>query len=155
MPASATTSCSRRIAGYVYGDSTCGQTALYEVGMTGIPIVNVNNNCSTGSTALYLARQAIATGDADCVLALGFEQMRPGALKSHWDDRPPTRERFLPIMHGLTADMAQIPQALRNFGGAGREHMQRTARSSRRSPPSAPRPAAMRPTIRSRCSARW
>ncbi|CAG2160094.1 lipid-transfer protein [Cupriavidus numazuensis] len=112
-------------AGYVYGDSTCGQTALYEVGMTGIPIVNVNNNCSTGSTALYLARQAIATGDADCVLALGFEQMQAGALKSHWTDRPVTRARFQPIMHSLTADMDGMPQALRTFGGAGREYMQR------------------------------
>jgi sterol carrier protein 2 len=111
--------------GYVYGDSTSGQTALYEVGLTGIPIVNVNNNCSTGSTALYLARQAVALGDADCVLALGFEQMQAGALKSHWDDRPPTRARFAPIMHELTADMAHLPQALRSFGGAGREHMQR------------------------------
>ncbi len=62
--------------GYVYGDSTSGQRALYEVGMTGIPVVNVNNNCSTGSTALFLARQAISSGAADCVLALGFEQMR-------------------------------------------------------------------------------
>ena len=112
-------------AGYVNGDSTCGQTALYEVGMTGIPIVNVNNNCSTGSTALYLARQAIATGDADCVLALGFEQMQAGPLKPHWDDRPVTRARFQPIMHGLTADMAHLPQAVRTFAGAGREHMQR------------------------------
>ena len=111
--------------GYVYGDSTCGQRALYPVGMTGIPIVNVNNNCSTGSTALYLARQAIANGDADCVLALGFEQMQSGALKSHWDDRPVTRARFQPIMHGLTADMAHLPQAVRTFAGAGREHMQR------------------------------
>ena len=62
--------------GYVYGDSTCGQRALYSVGMTGIPIVNVNNNCSTGSTALFLARQAIESGAAECVLALGFEQMK-------------------------------------------------------------------------------
>jgi len=75
-------------AGYVYGDSTCGQRALYEVGMTGIPIVNVNNNCSTGSTALYLARQAIAGGSAQCVLAVGFEQMHPGALKMQFPDRP-------------------------------------------------------------------
>jgi len=111
--------------GYVYGDSTCGQTALYEVGLTGIPIVNVNNNCSTGSTALYLARQAVALGDADCVLALGFEQMQAGALKSHWDDRPVTRARFRPVLEELTADVADIPQALRTFGGAGREHMQR------------------------------
>ena len=111
--------------GYVYGDSTSGQTALYEVGLSGIPIVNVNNNCSTGSTALYLARQAVALGDADCVLALGFEQMQAGALKSHWDDRPRTRARFQPIMLDLTADMPDLPQALRTFGGAGREHMQR------------------------------
>jgi len=111
--------------GYVYGDSTCGQTALYEVGLTGIPIVNVNNNCSTGSTALYLARQAVALGDAECVLALGFEQMQAGALKSHWDDRPKTRARFVHVMHDLTADVADLPQALRTFGGAGREHMRK------------------------------
>ena len=112
-------------AGYVYGDSTCGQTVLYEVGMTGIPVVNVNNNCSTGSTALFLARKAIESGSADCVLAVGFEQMQAGALKSHWDDRPPTRERFLPILRGLTADMEGMPQAIRTFGGAGREYMQK------------------------------
>ena len=34
--------------------------ALYGVGMTGIPVVNVNNNCATGSTALWLARNAVA-----------------------------------------------------------------------------------------------
>ena len=75
--------------GYVYGDSTAGQRAVYEVGMTGIPIVNVNNNCSTGSTALFLARQAVASGAADCVLALGFEQMGPA--RSSVSTTPPTR----------------------------------------------------------------
>src|SRR3546814_7796826 len=74
-------------AGYVYGDSTSGQKALYRVGMTGIPVINVNNNCSTGSTALFLARQAVESGAADCVLALGFEQMKPGALGSVYQDR--------------------------------------------------------------------
>ncbi|MCO6062165.1 lipid-transfer protein, partial [Pseudomonas sp. MOB-449] len=74
--------------GYVYGDSTCGQSALYEVGLSGIPVVNVNNNCSTGSSALWLARQAVESGVVECALALGFEQMQPGALKAHWDDRP-------------------------------------------------------------------
>src|SRR3954470_22449581 len=56
--------------GYVYGESTAGQRAVYELGMSGIPVVNVNNNCSTGSTALYLAAQAIRGGLADCTLAL-------------------------------------------------------------------------------------
>ena len=68
-------------ASYVYGDSTSGQTALYKVGMTGIPVINVNNNCSSGSTALFLARQAVESGAMECVLAFGFEEMRPGALK--------------------------------------------------------------------------
>ena len=48
--------------GYVYGDSTSGQAALYGLGMTGIPVVNVNNNCATGSSALFLARQAVQAG---------------------------------------------------------------------------------------------
>jgi sterol carrier protein 2 len=108
-------------AGYVYGDSTCGQRALYEVGMTGLPIINVNNNCSTGSTALYLARQAVASGAADCVLALGFEQMRPGALGDVFDDRPSPFTHFNALAEELV--QAELPFALRLFGGAGLFHM--------------------------------
>ena len=78
-------------AGYVYGDSTCGQKALYQVGMTGIPVINVNNNCATGSSALFLARQAVQSGAVDCALAVGFEFMNPGALKSVWTDRASAR----------------------------------------------------------------
>src|SRR5580700_10341718 len=51
--------------GYVYGESTSGQRAVYELGLSGIPVINVNNNCSTGSTALYLAAQSIRGGLAD------------------------------------------------------------------------------------------
>jgi sterol carrier protein 2 len=110
--------------GFVYGDSTSGQRALYPVGMTGIPIFNVNNNCSTGSTALYLARQAIESGAADCVLALGFEQMRRGALGAVFEDRPSPFEEFDRVTRELVGE-ERIPLALRYFGGAGREHMQR------------------------------
>ena len=109
--------------GYVYGDSTAGQHALYEVGLSGIPIVNVNNNCSTGSTALFLARQAVASGTADCVLALGFEQMRPGALGAVFNDRPSPFERFDQACADLVGH-DEIPLALRYFGGAGLAHMQ-------------------------------
>ena len=66
--------------GYVYGESTCGQRAIYQFGLTGIPVYNVNNNCSTGSTALFMARQLVEGGIADCVLALGFEKMQKGSL---------------------------------------------------------------------------
>lgn len=109
--------------GYVYGDSTCGQRALYEVGLTGIPIVNVNNNCSTGSTALFLARQAVRSGAVDCALAVGFEQMRPGPIVEHWTDRPSTFARFDEVTDALVPDDA--PLVLRYFVGVGREHMRR------------------------------
>ena len=109
-------------AGYVYGDSTAGQRALYEVGMTGIPIVNVNNNCSTGSTALFLARQAVASGAAECVLALGFEQMNPGALGAVFTDRANPFARFDEATEALVGH-GEIPLALRYFGGAGLAHM--------------------------------
>jgi len=108
--------------GYVYGDSTSGQKALYAVGMSGIPIVNVNNNCSTGSTALFLARQAVASGAADCVLVLGFEQMKPGALGSVFDDRPSPFDDFDAATDKLVGK-PEIPLALRYFGGAGLSHM--------------------------------
>lgn len=111
-------------AGYVYGDSTCGQRVIYDVGMTGIPVVNVNNNCSTGSTALWLARQAVENGAADCVLALGFEQMRPGALGNVYEDRPSPFDAFDAECDDLVGH-ADIPLALRYFGGAGLSHMEK------------------------------
>ncbi len=110
--------------GYVYGDSTSGQRAMYELGMTGIPVVNVNNNCSTGSTALFLARQAVAGGAVDCALALGFEQMNPGALGTVFNDRPSPFEHFDHQAAELVG-MADLPLALRYFGGAGLSHMQK------------------------------
>lgn len=109
--------------GYVYGDSTAGQRALYEVGMSGIPVVNVNNNCSTGSTALFLARQAVASGAAECVLALGFEEMGPGALGAKFNDRPSPFEKFDHAADELVGN-SDVPLALRYFGGAGLAHMQ-------------------------------
>ncbi|HEX7604145.1 MAG TPA: lipid-transfer protein [Polyangiaceae bacterium] len=107
--------------GYVYGDSTCGQRAVYEVGLTGIPVVNVNNNCSTGSTALFLARQAIEGGLAECVLALGFEQMEKGALGSKFTDRTNPLDQHAGVMNKVQG-FNQAPPAAQMFGGAGREY---------------------------------
>jgi acetyl-CoA acetyltransferase len=109
-------------AGYVYGDSCSGQRVAYEVGMTGIPVINVNNNCSTGSTALFLARQAVVSGAVDCALAVGFEQMQPGALDNLYQDRPSPLDRF-DAASRLLADAGDLPPALRYFGGAGLAHM--------------------------------
>ncbi|MBB6125309.1 thiolase C-terminal domain-containing protein [Sphingobium subterraneum] len=111
--------------GYVYGDSTAGQSALYRVGITGIPIVNVNNNCSTGSTALYLARQMVAAGVADCVLALGFEQMVPGALGMIFNDRKRTLDFHLTKQTEIQGWDDAAPMAAQQFGGGGVDHQQR------------------------------
>lgn len=109
--------------GYVYGDSTSGQAAIYGVGLTGIPVINVNNNCSTGSTALFLARQAVESGAVECAIALGFEQMVPGALKGAYTDRPSPMERFARTMTAVQGYEEGAPRAAQFFGGAGRDYM--------------------------------
>jgi sterol carrier protein 2 len=108
-------------AGYVFGDSTCGQRAVYDVGLTGIPVFNVNNNCSTGSTALMLARQAVEGGLAECVLAVGFEQMQKGALEAKWSDRTNPLDKHVGTMNDQQG-FNQAPAAAQMFGGAGREY---------------------------------
>ncbi len=109
--------------GYVYGESTSGQRAVYELGMTGIPVVNVNNNCSTGSTALFLAAQVVRGGTVDCALALGFEKMQPGSLGSTYDDREQPMMRHLLALAELQE--FAMPPAPYMFGAAGNEHMER------------------------------
>lgn len=109
--------------GYVYGDSTAGQAAIYGVGLTGIPVFNINNNCSTGSSALYLARQAVESGMVECAIALGFEQMVPGALKGAYDDRPSPMTRFAEAMTAHQGYEPAAPRAAQFFGGAGMDYM--------------------------------
>lgn len=109
--------------GYVYGDSTAGQAAIYGVGLTGIPVINVNNNCATGSTALFLARQAVASGAIECAIAVGFEQMVPGALKGAYTDRPSPMARFVDAMEAIQGFDEAAPRAAQFFGGAGRDYI--------------------------------
>ncbi|HSV54314.1 MAG TPA: lipid-transfer protein [Burkholderiaceae bacterium] len=109
--------------GYVYGDSTAGQAAVYQVGLSGIPVFNVNNNCATGSSALFLARQAVESGAVECALALGMDQMVPGALKGAFDDRPSPMQKFADTMTAHQGLQPQTPRAAQFFGGAGRDYM--------------------------------
>ena len=110
--------------GYCYGESTSGQRAVYGLGLTGIPVVNVNNNCSTGSSALYMARQAVRGGLADCALALGFEKMEKGSLGVKYTDRTNPIDKHLMTMFEVR-EPEQSPFAPQMFGNAGREHMER------------------------------
>jgi acetyl-CoA acyltransferase len=111
-------------AGYCYGDSAYGQRAIYQLGLTGIPVVNVNNNCSTGSSALFLARQAVKGGLADCVLAVGFEKMERGSLGLKYDDRTPALDKHVEAMADVRAP-ERSPITAQLFGNAGREHIER------------------------------
>ncbi|MBT2395293.1 lipid-transfer protein [Streptomyces sp. ISL-100] len=113
--------------GYCFQASTAGQRAAYELGLTGVPVYNVNNNCATGSTALMMARQFVEGGISDCVLALGFEKMKRGALGGGSDGgdfaTSPVARHYgvMAAAHGfeMTPPTAQI------FGNAAREHMER------------------------------
>ena len=111
--------------GYCYGDSTCGERAFYELGHSGIPIYNVNNNCSTGSTALFMAKQFIEGDIADCVMALGFEKMEKGSLGIKYTDRTNPMDKHAQSMIEKRGFDAKAPPAAQFFGNAGREHMER------------------------------
>ena len=131
--------------GYCYGDSTAGQVnniitnacsslpfsqtcqrALYQLGMTGIPVTNVNNNCSTGSTALYNANLLVKSGLYDCVLALGFERMARGGLGTNFPDRePPTKvlgDLSTALEPTLSAGVNHGPGAPRMFANGSQEY---------------------------------
>jgi len=112
------------VVGYVYGESTSGQRAVYQLGLTGVPVYNVNNNCSTGSTALFLGKQLVEGGLADCVLALGFEKMEKGSLGAKYTDRINPMDRHINAMVQMRGFEA-APPAPQIFGNAGREHMEK------------------------------
>ncbi|MER5813110.1 lipid-transfer protein [Streptomyces sp. NPDC002033] len=113
--------------GYCFQPSTAGQRAAYELGLTGVPVYNVNNNCATGSTALMMARQFVAGGINDCVLALGFEKMKRGALGGGADggdfSTSPVARHYgiMAAAHGFEMS----PPTAQIFGNAAREHMER------------------------------
>src|SRR5436853_1329675 len=112
------------VVGYVYGESTCGQRAVYQLGLTGIPVYNVNNNCSTGSTALFMGKQLVEGGIADCVLALGFEKMQKGSLGATFSDRTNPMDKHITEMVGLR-EFTGPPAAPWLVGNAGPDHRDR------------------------------
>lgn len=109
------------VAAYCYGDSCSGQRVLYQLGMTGVPVLNVNNNCSTGSTAIYNARTLVASGAFDCILCVGFEKMERGSLGSKWMDRTNPLGQMATMMFE-TQEAGNGPLACQFFGNAGVEY---------------------------------
>ncbi|MFI7388883.1 thiolase C-terminal domain-containing protein [Streptomyces sp. NPDC049813] len=114
--------------GHCFQPSTAGQRAVYELGLTGVPVYNVNNNCATGSTALMLARQFVAGGVSDCVLAVGFEKMKRGALGGGADAGADFAASPVARHYGVMAarhGFEMSPPTAQIFGDAAREHMEK------------------------------
>jgi acetyl-CoA acetyltransferase len=111
--------------GYCAGDSTCGQRAFYEHGTTGIPVYNVNNNSSTGSTALFMAKQFVEGGLSECTMAMGFEKMEKGSLGVKYTDRTMPMDKHFKVMVEERGFEPKAPAAPQMFGNAGLEHMER------------------------------
>lgn len=127
--------------GYCFQASTAGQRAVYELGLTGVPVYNVNNNCATGSSALMLARQFVEGGINDCVLALGFEKMQRGALGGGADgetSRHPPSPGITASWPRSTASRCPRPPP-RSSATRPASTWRSTARPRPSSPPSGPR----------------
>ncbi|KAI6218724.1 Sterol carrier protein 2 [Aphelenchoides besseyi] len=113
--------------GYLYGGTCCGQRSLYEIGLSSIPIYNVNNACASGSSGIYLCKQILESGNADVVLAVGFEKMAPGSLEKLqplMDDRVISVDRHINVM-SETYGLTPTPITCQMFGNAGQEHMEK------------------------------
>ncbi len=105
-------------AGYVFGDSCSGQAALYRIGVNGVPVANVNNNCASGSTAFALAAQAVESGAVECALAVGFEEMEPGAIDMVFPNKTNPIARHndaIAKLMGLSEDELALPPAILMF----------------------------------------
>jgi acetyl-CoA acetyltransferase len=113
------------MVGYCYGESTSGERAIYQLGLTGIPIYNVNNNCATGSTALFMAKQFVEGGLVDCAMALGFEKMEKGSLGIKYTDRTVPMDKHFKLMVEQRGFEPKAPAAPQMFGNAGLEHMEK------------------------------
>ncbi|RPB05284.1 thiolase-like protein [Choiromyces venosus 120613-1] len=113
------------IACYAYGDSTSGQRVFYQFGMTGIPVYNVNNNCSTGSTGLHMARKFLSHGAGNVALVVGFEKMFSGSLQTFFSDRTNPLDKSYIMMANTRGVDPKRPGAAQFFGNAGREYMEK------------------------------
>lgn len=66
--------CANALAPIIQGETGVGQNVFWEVGINEIPIVNVENACASGSTALWEGWMAVAGGFYDMVIIAGVEK---------------------------------------------------------------------------------
>jgi len=118
------------VACYCVGPTTAGQRVFYQFGMSTIPIYNTNNACATGSTGLHMARQLVRNGAVDCVLVIGFEQMKPGPLTGPPGAMPSPMALSMQMM-AETRGIDGSPPNAQYFANAGKEYMEKYGAEAR------------------------
>ena len=114
--------------GTAYGGVATGHRILSRLGMTGMPIVDVEAGCASGGAALMLAAAAIRAGQYDTVLVFGTEKMPKGIIRSSFFE-PWQEEAGLaatPAFFGLRA------QRLCANSGVTKDHLARVVVKNRR-----------------------
>ena len=114
--------------GTAYGGVATGHKVLSRLGMTGMPIVDVEAGCASGGAALMLAAAAIRAGQYDTVLVFGTEKMPKGIIRSSFFD--PWQEEA-----GLAATpsfFALRAQRLALTSGVTKDHLARVVVKNRR-----------------------
>jgi acetyl-CoA acetyltransferase len=109
--------------GTVYTGVAAGHKVLTALGMTGMPITNVEAGCASGGAALALGVESIRCGRYDCVLVFGMEKMPKGIIRSSFFE--PWREEA-----GLAATPAYFAlraQRLMRDSGVTRDHLARVS----------------------------
>ncbi len=96
-----------------YAGMSVGESVLHELGLTGIPIINVENACSSGSTGLWLAFWAVASGMFDLVLAFGAEKVPRGPVATSAED---SLERLIGADHMMASYAMRMRRYMEEFG---------------------------------------
>ena len=102
--------------GHVYYQGmSLGEVTLRQLGLTGVPIVNVENACSSGSTALWQAYWGIATGIYDMALSFGAEKVPRGPVAVTASDGP---ERLLGTDHMMAGYALRTRRYMEEYGAS-------------------------------------
>jgi benzoylsuccinyl-CoA thiolase BbsB subunit len=92
--------------GHSFGGMLAGQRIAKELGLGGIPIVNTDNACSGGATALHLAKKSVASGEHDVVLVIGVDKLTQfggGTLPLVTEDPEVRQGMVMPALYAMRA----------------------------------------------------
>jgi acetyl-CoA acetyltransferase len=94
------------LCGHAFGGMLSGQKIVKELGLGGIPVVNVDNACSGGATALYEAARAVVDGHHDVALVIGVDKLTQfggGTLPLDTDDWEVRNGMVMPALYAMRA----------------------------------------------------